>query len=84
MTPIELLVLAHLAFTPPPVCTFAAPQGAVQLAREMFTCKARVAGGQHEGSILTDSNLVQVWKRGKGKQPDRYVGAMPCARKMKI
>ena len=29
MTPAELLVLSFLAFHPPPVCTFAFPQGDV-------------------------------------------------------
>lgn len=86
MTPAELVFLSFLALNPAvgPSCTFAAPQGATVLAKQMFTCKARVSGRQHGGSLATNNDLVEVWRRGKNGQPDRYVGEMPCARRIAL
>lgn len=70
MSPIELLVLAHLEFAIRPVCTFAYPQGTISEAFTDLQCMP--------GDVLTDQRRIGFIFPGPDGQA-RYI-ELPCRR----
>lgn len=71
MTPMQLILLAHLAFSQLPVCTFRFPQGALRGATLLPYCKAN--------DILTDQGRVTAMRLNKKKEVTG-VFQVPCRR----